>query len=102
MQGNQDTSNRQYERHDRVADVSLTADGQLLPCKLVNISVSGARLNVICPKVRDKNIIVGLGNNYGQYQATTVWQSRSEMGVQWQGHSVEEIVELIMGLAAYG
>ncbi len=96
------TAADQRRAHERVAsraEVRIGTDDRWQECRLINISVGGARLQLAEPLAATQPILDIVG--YGRFRATVAWQQGNDVGIRFD-HDPEEIAQVVVGLATYG
>lgn len=91
---------RKYARESTSIQATLMVDEDWHDCRILNISVGGAKLQIDRRLGHGVAVVLQIGN-FGQYNAIVAWQQEDEFGVNFS-HNAEEMGDVIMGLASYG
>lgn len=91
---------RKYTRETLSTDARIQADGDWHNCRILNISVGGAKLQTDHAVSHGIAVLLQIGQ-FGQFCATVAWQRNGELGVKFT-HDAIEMESVIMGLASYG
>ncbi len=86
MADENDVNRRQDRRRSvRIASIVLANATEPIPCVVLDISSSGARLHVHDPgEVPDQFRLI-MENNNEEFACETVWRQGNEMGVRFEG-----------------
>lgn len=89
---------RDYPREIINADAEVMIDEQWLDCVIVDISPSGAKLQVSREVDWGKSVFIQLGE-FGQFSATVVWCRGGEIGVKFD-HDPLAMTSVMIGLTS--
>lgn len=94
----------QKRKHTRkpVAFASeILFDGRDVPCKIINISVGGAKLKI--EQERENNYpqaaVLDI-SPFGRFTITVIWQSGEHMGVKFHD-TPDKMAEVLIAMAVY-
>ena len=84
MASNDESDRRQERRKQvRIASILVDATRSPIPCVILDISTSGARLHVHVPaEVPDRFRLIEIANNQ-ERDCTVVWRKGNTIGVQF-------------------
>ena len=91
---------RDYPRETRRTKAEIMIDEQWNDCVIVNISPSGAKLNIGLEVSRGKDVLIQIGE-YGPFNATVAWCHGDEIGVKFD-HDPSEMTRVLIGLESQG
>lgn len=91
---------REHDRRTVLVEARIMEDGEWHDCRIVNISVGGAKLLTGRQLGQGTAVRLHIGH-FGQFGATVAWQHGGEIGVRFT-HDPVEMADLVMGLAVYG
>ena len=91
---------RIHARHSIWFDTRLVCGDQVLDCRIKNISVGGARVEIDGAFDAKSYVKLSLGA-FGEFACEIVWQNGTRLGRRFLNNA-EEMAEVIMGIAAYG
>jgi len=91
---------REHERRTILVEARILDGEEWHDCRIVNISVGGAKLLIGRQFNHGTSVLLHIGN-FGRFSGTAVWQNSEELGVKFT-HDPAEIAEVVMGLAMYG
>jgi hypothetical protein len=90
---------RAHERVTSLAEARIGADAHWQDCRLINISVGGARVRLTEPlEIRHPTLEIA---GFGRFRTVVAWHTGDEIGVKFD-HDPAEIAEVVVGLATYG
>jgi hypothetical protein len=91
---------RNYPRENLRTEAEIMIDEQWHDCVIVNMSPSGARLNIVLEVSRGKDVIIKIGA-YGRFNATVAWCRDNEIGVKFD-HDASEMTRVLIELESRG
>jgi hypothetical protein len=91
---------RNYPRENLRTEAEIMIDEQWHDCVIVNMSPSGARLNIGLEVSRGKDVIIKIGA-YGHFNATVAWCRDNEIGVKFD-HDASEMTRVLIELESRG
>ncbi|MBU0970037.1 MAG: PilZ domain-containing protein [Proteobacteria bacterium] len=91
---------RTQARHSTGFDTRLVCKDRVLNCRINNISVGGARVEIDGAFDAKSYVKLSLGA-FGEFACEIVWQDGARLGLRFL-NTAEEMAEVIMGIAAYG
>lgn len=100
MRSTREVDNREHGRRDVLVDARILYGEGWHDCRIVNISVGGAKL-LIGHRLDPGAVVLLHIGNFGQFSGTVVWQHAEELGVKFT-HDPADIADVVMGLAMYG
>ena len=90
---------REYERKEVLVETRIFDGEEWHDCKIVNISVGGAKLSISNTFIQSGNTLVSIGG-FGEFGVMIAWQNSEQLGIKFT-HNPAEIAEVVMGLAMY-
>ena len=98
------SDNKENKRRDTrekiITQAIILIDKDKYDCRILNISVGGAKLQIDRHFDSGLAVILQIGK-FGQFNATIAWQQSGELGIKFS-HDALEMAAVIMGLASYG
>lgn len=91
---------RDYPRESIRVKSKIMIDEQWHDCVIVNISPSGAKLNIGLEVSRGKDVLIQVGE-LGQFNATVAWCRDDEIGVKFD-HDPSEMTRVLIKLESQG
>lgn len=92
-------SNREHKRQKLTLSVNLFFNGETAECKVLDISVGGAK--ILAPKHFEKGTEMELRMpNFGDFRCKVAWRDQDYHGLQFLGDKAE-IAEILAALALY-
>lgn len=91
---------RDYPREILHTKAEIKIDGHWHECVLVNISSTGAKLNIDRKTSRGMAVFVRIGE-FGPFSATVAWSQGDEVGVKFD-HDPLEMTRVLMELEKRG
>jgi hypothetical protein len=90
---------RANERTSSLVDGRIASKGEWHNCRIVDVSVGGARLwlEYVLPETNEALLEIG---HFGQFRTHLAWQQGKNVGVRF-AHEPAEMAELVMALATY-
>jgi len=95
-----DQYQREYERREVLVETRIFDGDKWHECRIVNISVGGAKFSISGPFIQNGALLVSIGG-FGEFSCVVAWQTSEGLGVKFT-HNPAEIAEVVMGLAMYG
>ncbi|NQV56838.1 MAG: PilZ domain-containing protein [Rhodospirillales bacterium] len=91
---------RQHERHSVLRNAILRIDDKDIGCRIIDISVGGARVQSDrdCKTGSTASIVL---ENFGEFPGTVAWSRDKICGIKFTGDQ-SAIAESLMGIATYG
>lgn len=100
MVENQLTSRRQDARYPSLLNARLSHGDQIFQCRLKNISVGGAMVELDREIDTKDAVTLNLGS-FGEFACEIIWKNKSRLGLTFLDRP-EQMAEVIMGIAVYG
>lgn len=101
MSGSNRMENKRKDTRESIrTKAEIMVDGIWHNCKILNISVGGAKLQIDRHIDRGVAVLLQIGK-FGQFSAIVAWQQSGKIGVKFT-HDESEMAGVIMGLASYG
>jgi len=94
------TSRRQDERYPSLLDATLSHGDQIFQCRLKNISVGGAMVELDREIDTKDAVTLNLGA-FGEFACEIIWQNKTRLGLTFLDKT-GKMAEVIMGIAVYG
>lgn len=91
---------RDYPRETLRTKAEIMIDEQWHDCVIINISPSGAKLNIGLEVSRGKDVLIKIGE-LGQFNATVAWFHDDEIGVKFD-HDPSEMTRVLIELESHG
>jgi hypothetical protein len=91
---------RDYPREAILVESKIMIDEQWHDCVIVNISPSGAKVNIALEVSRGKDVLILIGKS-GQFNATVAWCRDDQIGVKFD-HDPAEMTRVLMELESHG
>jgi len=91
---------RDYPRETLRTKAKIMIDEQWHDCVIINISPSGAKLNISLEVSRGKAALIRIGE-LGQFNATVAWCHDDEIGVKFD-HDPSEMTRVLMEMESHG
>jgi hypothetical protein len=91
---------RIYPRENLRTEAEIMIDEQWHDCVIVNMSPSGARLNIALDVSRGKDAVIKIGE-FGRFNATVAWCQGNEIGVKFD-HDASEMTRVLIELESRG
>jgi hypothetical protein len=91
---------RRNTREKILTHAEILINDDWYDCRILNISVGGAKLLLDRQIDRGLAVILQIGQ-FGQFNVTVAWQQSGELGIKFN-HDALEMAGVIMGLASYG
>lgn len=91
---------RNYPRENLRTKAEIMIDEQWHDCVIVNMSPSGARLNVGLEVSRGRDVIIKI-DAFGRFNATVAWCQGDEIGVKFD-HDSSEMTRVLIELESRG
>lgn len=91
---------RDYPRETLRTRAEIMIDEQWHDCVIINISASGAKLNIGLEVSRGKAALIKIGE-FGPFNATVAWCRGDEIGVKFD-HDPSEMTKVLIELESRG
>lgn len=91
---------RDYPRETLRTKAKIMIDEQWRDCVIINISPSGAKLNIGLNVSRGKTALIQIGE-FGPFSATVAWCHDDEIGVKFD-HDPSEMTRVLIELESHG
>ena len=90
---------RRHERTAVTADASLWHDDSWSGCRIINISMGGAKLNIDLPLRAGHAVRLKIGS-FGDFNGVVTWSGCQEVGIRFT-QDPSEVAAMVLGLATY-
>lgn len=94
------TSRRQDERYPSLLNANLSHGDQIFQCRIKNISVGGAMVELDREIETKDPVKLNLGV-FGEFACDIIWKNKTRLGLTFLDKT-EQMAEVIMGIAVYG
>ncbi|MDP6430240.1 MAG: PilZ domain-containing protein [Rhodospirillales bacterium] len=91
---------RRFERNSVLADTELILDGKRMACRVTNVSLGGASVEIGMPCERGQSASL-VFEKFDAFDGEVVWSIGGACGIKFTG-DVSAIGELLTALATYG
>ena len=95
-----ENSRREHQRREHVIEARLMTEAQWHDCRLLDVSVGGAKVQHAHETPEGSSAWLEIGN-FGKFRISIMWRRGEVSGIRFD-HTPEEMAEVIMGLATYG
>lgn len=90
---------RREQRSAMALEAAIHIDGEMLPCRLKNISHTGAQFSTTPPTLKGAHVSL-LIEPFGSVLGEVVWNSEDASGMKFTDRQ-EAVEEVLLGLATY-
>jgi len=94
------TSKRQDERYPSLLNAKLSHGDQIFQCRVKNISVGGAMVELDREIETKDPVTLNLGA-FGEFACDIIWQNKTRLGLTFLDRP-GQMAEVVMGIAVYG
>lgn len=90
---------RRDERRDVSFETEIFVGDEVIGCRILNISVGGARIKAARHFEHDSAIVLSI-EPFGRFPSDIVWSRGDTLGIKFQGDPLQ-MAEVIMAMAVY-
>jgi len=94
------TNQRKHKRNSVLADAIIEYEGKEATGKVRDISVGGAKLEILIPAIGNSPINLKI-DQFGAIPAEIAWQRENQLGLKFL-RDPEQAAEMLTAIAVYG